>query len=291
MYDEILLPTDGSEGAAAGVSRALDLARVAGARVHVVSVVDTGAVSRSASDEDRAAFVEHGTARSQSAVDEVRERVVDAGIPVESAVLEGAPYRAIIDYVEEHDVDLVVMGTRGASDGSQAPTGSTTQRVITLASVPVLSVPRGRDLTPDSGYGMYDDMVIATDGSEESERAAGQALAIAERYGADVHVLYVVDATIFDRADAPRSVVGLLKEGGQQAVDEIAATAGERNVNVTTSILRGRPAGAIASYAGGVDADLIALGTRGRAALSDQLLGSTTARLVRTAERPILTVS
>jgi nucleotide-binding universal stress UspA family protein len=291
MYDEILIPTDGSAGGASGVARALDLARTAGARVHVVSVVDTAAEPPAAPETDRAQFRDRMAARCQAAVDEIRSQAVDADIQVESGVLEGVPYRAIIDYIEQQEVDLVVMGTTGTSDGSRAKIGSTTQRVITLAGVPVLSVRRGRDEPAAFGVGTYDDVVIATDGSDESERAATHALAIAERYGADVHVIYVVDSTIFDLGDAPGSVVGLLKEGGRQAIDDIAATARERTLPVTTSILRGRPAGAIESYAGGVDADLIALGTRGRAALSDELLGSTTERLVRSSARPILTVS
>ena len=283
MYEDILLPTDGSEGALAAVRRGLALARVFGARVHLVSVVDTGVEPAADQTEGRDRWV----ASRRQAIAEGRQRAVDADVPVESAVLEGTPYRALIEYAEERGIDLVVMGTRGASDGGQPDLGSTTQRVITVASVPVLAVPREHDSPADS----YDHVVIATDGSDESERASTHALTLAERYGADVHVIYVIDSTIFDFEDAPRSVVGLLKEGGQRAVDDIAATARDRSLPVTTSILRGRPAWAIEAYAAGVDADLIALGTRGRAALSDELLGSTTERLVRSSARPVLTVS
>jgi nucleotide-binding universal stress UspA family protein len=291
MYEDILLPTDGSEGALAAVAQGLALARVAGARVHVVSVVDTGVEPTAATQTDRIEGRDRRAARRRQAVESVRERAVDADVPVESTVLEGTPYRALIDYVEDHGVDLVAMGTRGASDGAGRGLGSTTQRVITFAAVPVLSVPRGTDAPADSAYGTYDHVVIATDGSEESGRAATHALTIVERYGADVHVIYVVDSTIFDLEDAHRSVVGLLKEGGREAVDDVAATGRDRALPVTTSILRGRPVGAIESYAAGVDADLIALGTRGQAALSDELLGSTTERLVRSSARPILTIS
>jgi len=291
MYDEILIPTDGSEGATAAVARALDLARVAEARVHALSVVDTTTEPGGVSAPDLGELRDRAAARCREAVEAVRDRAVAADLAVESEVREGSPYRAILDYVSAAGVDLVVMGTHGTADGEHARLGSTTQRVITLADVPVLSVRLSTAAPPESGYGMYDHVVIPTDGSDVAERAADRAMEIAERYGADVHVVYVVDSTTYDLSDAPRSIVGLLKEGGQRAIDEVAAAARERNLPVTSAVLRGRPAAEIQTYASGVDADLIALGTRGRAAASDRLLGSTTARLVGGSEVPILTVS
>lgn len=291
MYDEILIPTDGSEGATAALARALDLARVTEARVHVLSVVDTANEPRGASETELTELRDRAAARSREAVEDIRDRAVAADLAVESEVREGSPYRAILNYVSARDVDLVVMGTHGAADSERTRLGSTTQRVITLSDVPVLSVRLSPAAAMESGYGMYDHVVIPTDGSDVAERAADRALEIAERYGADVHVVYVVDSTTYDLSDAPRSIVGLLKEGGQQAIDAIAAEARDRNLPVTSDLLRGRPEAEIQAYATGVDADLIALGTRGRAAASDQLLGSTTARLVRQSEIPLLSVS
>ncbi|MEF8814948.1 MAG: universal stress protein [Halovenus sp.] len=57
---------------------------------------------------------------------------------------------------------------------------------------------------------MDDYVVTPADGSDAADRAADHALGIAERYGADVHVIYVVDTTADGFEDAPRSVVGLL---------------------------------------------------------------------------------
>ncbi|MBX0297837.1 universal stress protein [Haloarcula nitratireducens] len=146
-------------------------------------------------------------------------------------------------------------------------------------------------IVPESGYGMYNHVVIPTDGSDASERAADRALGIAERYSADVHVIYVIDTTTYGFEDAPRSIVGLLKQGGQNAVEEIETNARDLNLPVTTEVLRGIPHEKILEYASGVDADVIAMGTRGRTADTDRLLGSTTARIVRRSDVPVLTTA
>ncbi len=183
------------------------------------------------------------------------------------------------------------MGTHGRTEG-EARLGSTTERVITVANVPVMAARLTEDEDiPESGYGMYDHVVIATDGGDAAERAADHALDIAERYGADVHVIYVVDTTTYWFEDTPRSIVGLLKQGGQNAVEEIASDARELSLPVTTDILRGVPHEEIREYATGVDADVVVMGTRGRTADADRLLGSTTARVVRRSEVPVLTTA
>ncbi|WP_238479725.1 universal stress protein [Natranaeroarchaeum sulfidigenes] len=132
---------------------------------------------------------------------------------------------------------------------------------------------------------------MPADGSDAAERAARTALDVAERYGADIRVVYVVDPTAYDLGDAPRSIVGLLKTGGNAAVEEVATMAREGGLDVATTVRRGVPAEELFSYASMVDSDLLAMGTRGRSVGSGRLLGSTTARIVRRSSIPVLTVN
>lgn len=291
MYHDVLVPTDGSPGAAAAIDRALDLAVTFDATVHALSVVDTGTEPPGLAPDDREAVRDHLDARGREATVRVTDRASELGLATVEDRREGSPYRAILEYAAEGDVDLIVMGTRSRADGDGRP-GSTTERVIGLADVPVLAVPPvAADLAGvESGYGAYDHVLLATDGSDPAVRAADHALAIAERYGADVHAVYVVDTSIYGLQDAPRSILGPLKQGGRAAVDGLADAARDRNLPVTTDVLRGVPEEALREYAAGVDADLIALGTRGRGGSRDPLLGSTTARLLGRGETSVLTV-
>lgn len=287
MYQNVLIPTDGSPGVDAAVSYGLDVAREGGAIVHTLYVVDTRFDSDLSVDA-QAELRERAEKRGRKATKTIHDRAEDHGLATDREVRTGVPYRSILEYVDEHDIDLVVMATLGQSAPAFGRLGSTTERVITMADVPVLAVHPEDNGDMPGRYTSYNIVVIPTDGSDAAERASLKALDIAEHYGAEVHVIYVVDTTTFDLQDAPRSIVGLLKEGGQTAVDAIVDRARDRGLPVTSDLLRGVPEDEVLAYADGVEADLIAMGTRGRGLGGDHLLGSTTARVLRRTEIPIL---
>ena len=160
---------------------------------------------------------------------------------------QGTPYEAILDYVDEQDVDLVVMGPHGRA-GVGPDLGSTTLRVIRNVDVPTLTVRFQENVDVDvaSHYEIYDDILVATDGSDGAMVAAERGIDIAERYGATVHALYVVDTNTYAFEDVPRSIVGLLKESGNTALDEIAEMARE-----------------LLDYVNENDLDLVTLGAHG----------------------------
>lgn len=290
MFDDVLIPTDGSDGVDAAIGYGLDLARTAGATIHTLYVVDTRFESGDLAPEVRTELRSRSKKRGRMATNTIQQRSKEHDLATVREIRTGIPYRTIVEYVEEQDIDLVVMATLGQAGPEFGRLGSTTERVITLADVPVLAVHPGADGEIPERYTMYNQIVIPTDGSDAAERAAGKALDFAEHYGADVHAVYVVDTTIYDLQDAPRSIVGLLKEGGQEAVEAIADDARERNLPVTADVLRGIPEEEIRDYVDGVDADLLVMGTRGRGAGPDRLLGSTTARVLRRTETPVLTI-
>ena len=291
MYDSILFPTDGRPGTDRAMNRALDLARTFGATLHTLYVVDTESLSEAFPSDERETLSDRLEQQGQTTTLDVQNRASELDLDVVRQIREGQPPRAILEYAEEHDIDLVVMGTRGRAESGAHHIGSTTERVLRRSDVPVLTVSLDEsEALPESGYSMYDRVVIPTDGSSAAERAAGRALEVAERYGADIRVVYVVDTNTYGFEDAPRSIVGLLKEGGQNAVEAIATEAREANLSASTAILRGVPEDAILQYADGAGADLIAMGTRGRTGGDERLLGSTTARVVRRSGIPVLTV-
>jgi len=287
MYGDILFPTDGRPGTEQAMNRAFDLAGRFDATVHALYVLDRELVAEVFQGEQRATLDERLDDLGGSLTLAVENRAADLGIDVVRQIRDGRPYRGILEYADEHGVDLVVMGTRGADRPEMPYLGSTTQRVLARADVPVLTA----SLDESGGTvsdGDYDRIVIPTDGSDAAERAAGHALALAEQYEADVRAVYVVDTTTYDFEDTPRSVVGLLREGGENALEAIAEKARDRNVQVSATTLRGVPEDEILAYADGVGADLIAMGTRGRSGGGEPLLGSTTARVVRRSTVPVL---
>jgi nucleotide-binding universal stress UspA family protein len=289
MYSTILVPIDGSDSAENALARALEFARTFDAAVHVLYVVDTGSEPAGIGRQQREELRHPAEAQGRRATAQATDRLTEHGLEATRAVLEGRPSETILAYAADHDVELVVMGTRSQSDRESIHLGSTTQRVIARADVPVLAV-RSTEPAPAPESISYDRIVIPTDGSDAAERAAGCGLDLAETYGASVYVPYVIDTTMYDFEDTSRNLIGLLKTGGQHAVEEIAERARDRGLSVKTDVLRGRPDEELLEYAKGINGDLVVMGTRGRGGATGDVLGSTTARVLRRTTGPVLTV-
>ncbi|WP_306061860.1 universal stress protein [Natronococcus wangiae] len=290
MYDTILVPIDGSDGAENAVSRAFDLALTFSASIHVLYVAETESEPVEISREQHNELRRPSEKRGRQATARAHEQATELSLDVTRSVREGVPYRIILEYADEHGINLIAMGTHGRTRAERVRLGSTTERVITLADSPVVAVPLTDEERVDVATVDYDRIVIATDGSDAAERAAERGLEIAESYDADVYVTYVIDTTTYDLKDAPRSIVGLLKEGGKNAVEAITADGRGRELSVETDVLRGVPDEEIIEYTDGIDADLVVMGVRGRGGATESFLGSTTARVIRRTTRPILTV-
>ena len=141
MYDSILVPTDGSEGADETIRHAVDLADRHDATVHALYIVDRR-LYVAADDSDQESVRERLESAGEEAVDRVRTRAAEAGLDVRTAVREGYPDRDIVEYADERDVDVVVMGTHGRTGRDRlAHLGSVTERVVENAHRPVFVIP------------------------------------------------------------------------------------------------------------------------------------------------------
>lgn len=138
MYDDILVPTDGSEAAQRAVEHALNLATQYDARLHALYVVDANAYStlEAGTDVVLTALEQEG----EESVKEVADLGADAGLEVVTEVVTGGIYRSIIDYAEDNSVDLIVMGTHGRSGIDRYLLGSVTEKVVRSSPVPVLTI-------------------------------------------------------------------------------------------------------------------------------------------------------
>jgi nucleotide-binding universal stress UspA family protein len=138
MYDDILLPTDGTESMDDVYRHTLDLARRHDATVHVLYVVDDRAFLTLAPDlvDDVVDELEgegtEATAAAQAKLDAER-------VETKAVLRRGDPAEEILDYIDEADIDVVTMGTHGANY-RQNMVGSVSARVVANAPVPVLTV-------------------------------------------------------------------------------------------------------------------------------------------------------
>jgi len=136
---------------------------------------------------------------------------------------------------------------------------------------------------------MFETVVIATDGSESAARAVSVALDFAAAFDASVHALSVVEER--DLEGSPEQVRADLEAALEDTAEDALAEVREHtDRSVETAVREGDPVTEITRYADDVDADVVAMGTRGRHGEHAYLLGSVAEGLVRTCDRPVLTV-
>ena len=142
-------------------------------------------------------------------------------------------------------------------------------------------------------YGMYDNVLVATDGSSGTTETLSHAVSIARDNDAVLHGLYVVDRRLVLAAekDTQEDVRQSLEEEGQVALDDINVGGVEAGLEIETRMEEGIPHKAIVDYADEQGVDLVVMGTHGRTG-RDRVanLGSVTERVVESSPVPVLVV-
>ncbi len=267
MYERILVALDGSRFSEEVIPYAAALAG-RGAALVLLRVVD-----KAADEADARAYVEHlGVAHG------ARGQCVLAAGDVAEAILEQA--RAVPG-------TLVVITTHGRSGLLEAMLGSVALRVVRgSAGAPVL-VYRPTGAAPTVAARIRS-VVLPLDGTELSEAMAPQAAELAQRLGAELVVVSVVNPKTTARGETPESdaMKGLETGYVRACARDLAA---RHQVATTWEVLHGEPAAAIASFVQGRPDAILAMVTRGRPALESALLGSVTSGCLRQAGVPVLT--
>ncbi|RZV08128.1 nucleotide-binding universal stress UspA family protein [Natrinema hispanicum] len=132
MYQHILVPTDGSDGTRQSLTHGLTLAERFDATIHALSVVPEGPLGTLQSDE--------GHPAAERAVERVEVEATREGVDVVTAVEQGVPHEEIIAYADDHDIDMIVMGTQGRTGLDRVLVGSVTERIVRMADIPVVTV-------------------------------------------------------------------------------------------------------------------------------------------------------
>lgn len=285
MYDDILLPFDGSDGARAVLEHVADIANAEDATVHVLFVADTTRDSVTIiQGQPVDALVQHG----ETLIADAEQILASLGVDFETEVVQGNPAPEITGYAERYGHDLIVMPTHGREGISRFLLGSVTEKVVRLSSVPVLTA----RMQPDEQLAFpYDDILIPTDGSPGAAPAVEHGLALASALDATVHALSVVDTASLG-PDVRSAVSAEAREGAAtDAINEVASQAESYGIGAVVRHLKhGNPAAEILDSVEEEEIDAVVMGTVGRRGTDRVLLGSVAEKTVRSAPVPVITV-
>jgi nucleotide-binding universal stress UspA family protein len=145
MYQRILVPVDGSPTSNAGLAEAIKLAKLTGARLRLLHVVDElpfvlSAEGYAAVTSDVLALLRE---TGERVLQQARQQVVDSGIEVDVQLcdsLESRLSKHVAEQAEAWHADLIVLGTHGRRGVSRMLIGSDAEQVLRTAPVPVLLV-------------------------------------------------------------------------------------------------------------------------------------------------------
>ncbi|MFC6903945.1 universal stress protein [Halalkalicoccus tibetensis] len=138
---------------------------------------------------------------------------------------------------------------------------------------------------------MYDTILLPTDGSDNAELASDRAIAVADTFGATLHVLYVVERTRDDpETKGIEEKVSEELNRGREVVEGVEKRAANGEVETTTTVEPGVPRSTIADYAEEHGIDLIVIGSTGADDPTDKLLGTVSKFVVNEAPADVLTV-
>ncbi len=138
MYDDILIPTDGSDGALKAFEHALELAEMYDSTVHLLYVVEPIHTADVGTEQ----VLDAMRAEGERSLKELADRAEPNGVEAVTEVRIGSPHREILEYADEEGMDLIVMGTHGRTGLSRHLLGSVTEKVVRISETPVLTVRR-----------------------------------------------------------------------------------------------------------------------------------------------------
>lgn len=138
MYDNVLIPTDGSDRMGKVIDHADQLADIHDATLHAIYVANTASLSDLPMESSWEGVSSALRKQGERAIKKLEERAETSSL--ESAIVEGSPPKQITEYAQENDCDVIIMGTHGRSGVDRLLLGSVAERVVRSSPVPVLTI-------------------------------------------------------------------------------------------------------------------------------------------------------
>ena len=270
----ILVPVDFSNEAQCAAKVAAGIAKKTGSKIYLlhmlelpVNTIDPAELTSIRSEPQIIYFMKS----AHEKFDKFLKLPFFKGIEVIESVQFHRAFSGIIEESIKNDIDLIVMGSQGASGLKEMFIGSNTEKVVRRSEVPVLVIKKGKD--------DFDikDIVFASDFSSESKDSFQNVIDFANLFKAKIHLLYVNTIHNFNTSK-------VIEHRIANFMGDFDFKNYSTNITNDISVEKG-----ILSYSRDINADLIALNTHGRSGLSQLFNGSIGQELTNHAIRPVIT--
>jgi len=282
----ILCTTDFSDDSNYAVPYAIRLAKEFRAKLYVCHVIDIRPTA--AYGEAVIQWVDQQKAVTEYAQDQLNQLVGDQPLDVEQLISVGHPVDDITRLAVEKEIDLAIAATHGRSGFKRVVLGSVTERLMQTLPCPLMSVrsPEKTITAPSEQEIRIRKILVGCDFS---------ALSLAQEFEAELHLAHVIEPPIYKnlfKQDIKPSEE--LRESMREPLDtmlnKMIPEEARHWCRHKTTLLAGQPHEQLTKYASINEMDLIVLGIRGHSLVESLLVGSTTDRVIRQAQCPVLSV-
>ena len=286
MYERILLPYDGSEGAGEMLHHASEVAHWFDATIQLLYVADTTRDSVTVVEGDTIDMLEQ---KGETVVSDAAQTLNTLGVTYDTDVVQGNPAATIVEYAKRYDQDLIMMPTHAREGLSRYLIGSVSEKVVRLSSIPVLTI---RVQSDEPIIFPYENILVPTDGSTAAMHAAKHVFSAAASLDATVHVISVADTGGLTPHVRSTTSGSDMKQVASDAVETAISEAETRGViDTVRHVTQGTPVREILDYIESNNIHAVGMGTTGRRGTDRILLGSVAEKVVRSAPVPVMTVA
>jgi len=299
METRILVPLDGSRLAEQSVSCAMTLGRGLPAELVLFRAVSIPSDVQEALDKaglKAGPLMERLETDANEYLDAMSHLLPKTGLSFSHVVRQGLAADAILDFLEQSDIQLIVMATHGYTGIKRWTHGSVAERVLQSASVPVLLVRAKEGVSngpPEASPCRR--ILVPLDGSKVAEQVLPAVTPIARALGCEmtlfqVPIIYASGSLIGDWYLPLQGSFETSDQDARDYLERLATDLREQGIKASTATWAGAVAESIVDYAEVNDIDLIAMCTHGRTGIARWAFGSVADRVLRAGGVPILLV-
>lgn len=269
---KILVPTDFSSQAENALKVAAQLAKKHGCEIYLLHILEVSVhtvdpVSTYNNLPEAMFFMK----LAHKQFEELKNKDYLKGLTIHEHVEFHEIFKGVFHVCKKHNIDLVVMGSNGASGLKEMLIGSNTEKVVRTSETPVLVIKNEHQTFKTKHF------VFASDFNEESKVPFEKALAFATIFGSKMHLLMVNTPNHFITTSEAKERIENFIEGLNMPNHTINIY---NDVTIETGIMH---------FSQSIEANLIGMSTHGRQGLSHFFNGSVSEDLVNHAKRPVMT--
>ncbi len=271
----ILIPVDFTETSELAITEAITIANAVDAEIYILHVVEYNEYYFSVVPETQVMLpplisLEKAVKTKMEGMSEKIKK--KSGLSPKVFVTTGQVHSEVIDFSKKKKIDLIIMGTHGASGFREVFIGSNAQHIVTLSSVPVITMRMKKSKAE------FRNILIPIDSSLHSREKVNLAITIADLFKSKIHLLGLTDSKDIDE----QNKINI-------KLDSIKKVSNMHKLDHKSVVVQGKSlAKAAMDYANRNKCDLIVINTGHESDITGIFLGAFAQQIVNHSKVPVL---